>query len=116
MSPPDVDLAFDLDELVGAFGEPTALSQPELLTYWFSYERPDGVKIILTLSGYERSVGIIVRLSDQVAATAVHLERCDAVRVLEPDRKTLEITGEEPPARCFLALDGDQILDVNIRH
>lgn len=109
-----MDLDFDLDELVALFGEPTPLSHPELLDYWFRYDRSDGGSVTVTLSGYERSVAVIVRCSDEVACSSVRIERCDAVRVLEPGRKTLEIVGESPPVRAVLALDGDLVLDLQI--
>lgn len=115
MSGVDVDLSFELDELVEVFGEPTHLSEPDLLSYWFTYERGDGVVVSLSLSGYERSVAVIVRVSERVAASAVRLEHCDAVRVLEADRRTLEVVAQNPAARCVLALDGDLILDVGVQ-
>jgi hypothetical protein len=35
----DSDLVFDLEELVCVFGEPLPLSSPELLDFWFRYQR-----------------------------------------------------------------------------
>lgn len=108
------DLEFDLDELIGVFGIPLPLSNPELLDYWFRFDREDGVSVTLSLSGYERSVAIIVRMDAAVACSLVRIERCARVRVLEPDRKTVEVVGDKPPVRCFLALNGESILDVQI--
>lgn len=109
----DQDLHFDVDELAMLFGEPLPLSRPELLDYWFRYHRTDGISVTLSLSGYERSVAVIVRCSDQVAASSIRIDHCQYVRVLEADRKTLEIVSPEQRMRCFIALAGDSIVDVS---
>lgn len=110
----DRDLSFVLDELVGVFGPPLELSVPDLLDYWFSYQRSDGMTVTLTFSGYERTAGVIVRCSDDVACGSVSMGSCDVVRVLEPGKRTLELVSEDPAMRCFVALDGDSILDVQV--
>jgi len=112
MSVPDLDLEFDLGELVGVFGEPLDLSRPELRDYWFRYERADAISVTLSLDGYERSVAIIIR-TGSVACSSIRIASCDAVRVMEADRRTLEVISTTPTSvRCFLALEGDTILDV----
>jgi hypothetical protein len=110
----DTGLAFDLDELAGLFGDPLPISNPDVLDFWFRYRRSDGSSITLSISGYERSVAVIVRCSEEGATTAVQIDRCDSVRVLEPERKTLEIVGQSPPLRCFMALDGEATLDLSV--
>jgi hypothetical protein len=110
----DADLQFDLGELVELFGEPLPLSNPDVLDFWFRYRRPDGASVTLSLSGYERSVAIIVRCSDEVACSSVRIDRCEQVRVLEPERKTLEVVSSDPPLRCFVALDGESILELRV--
>lgn len=108
-------LDFDLDALTTIFGEPTPLSNPSLLDYWFTYKRSDGQTVTLSFSGYERSAGVIVRSSEKTAPAAVRLERCDSINVLEPGRRTFEVLASESKARCFVALDGDSILSVDVR-
>lgn len=108
----DRDLLFVLSELVDVFGPPLAVSVPDLADYWFSYQRADGLSVTLTLSGYERTAGVIVRCSNDVACGSVSMGSCDVVRVLEPSKRTLELVSQDPPLRCFVALDGDLILDV----
>ncbi len=108
----DKDISFSLDELEGVFGSPLGLSVPELLDYWFTYQRSDGMAVTLTLSGYERTAGVIVRGPGDVACVSVSMRSCDAVRVLEPERRTLEVISEDPPLRWFVALEGEVILDV----
>lgn len=110
----DADLVFDVAELVEVFGEPMSLSNAELLDYWFLYKRPDGGSVLLSLSGYERSVAIIVRCSEGAAASSVRIERCRGVRVLEAGLRTLEVVGDSPPIRCFLALDAESVLEVSV--
>jgi hypothetical protein len=109
-----VDLAFNLDELASLFGDPLPISNPEVLNFWFEYQRSDGATITLSLSGYERSVAVIVRCSDAGPTTSVRFDLCDSVRVLEPERKTLEIVGQSPPLRCFMALDGEATLGLTV--
>jgi hypothetical protein len=110
----DVNLVFDVDELVALFGEPLEWSNPELLDYWFRYERGDGASLTLSLSGYERSVSVIVRGVGGAGATSVRIDRCDRVQVLEPELGTLEVVGASPPIRCFLALEADSLLEVHV--
>lgn len=108
----DANLEFDPTELEEVFGAPLPLTNPDLLDYWFRFERHDGGSVLLTLSGYERSVAVIVRGAGGGTSSSFRVERCSAVRVLEADLKTVEIVGHTPPLRCFLALDGDDVLDL----
>jgi hypothetical protein len=68
----------------------------------------------LSLSGYERSVAVIVRCSEALACSSVRIDRCGRVKVLVAGRKTLEIVSLSPPRRCFVALAGDLILDLTV--
>lgn len=111
----DARLDCDLDELIGVFGVPLPLSSEERGEYWFGYDRPDGVSVTLHLSLLNRAVGVIVHCSPELEAASARLEGCTVVRVLEPNRKTVEIAtaaSDERPLRCFLALDGDSVMHV----
>lgn len=108
------DLAFEIEELRQVFGLPLPLSNPDLLDYWFRYDRRDGGSVLLTLSGYERSVAVIVRGTGGTMSCSLRLARCSSVRVLELERRTLEIVGDTPPLRCFLALDADDVLALSV--
>lgn len=110
----DRDLDFDLGELVAVFGEPTSLSKPELQDYWFSYERVDGATVTLSLSGFERVASVLVRCQDSLAIGPLRMENCIQVRVLEAERKTLEMVSEERSARCFVSLDGEALVDFRV--
>lgn len=114
MTGQDRDLTFDLESLVAVFGEPTSLSNPEALDYWFTYERSDGATVTLSLSGYERTAAVVVRVTDALAIGPVRIENCDEVKVLEIARRTIELVSREPQARCFLSLDGETVLDVKV--
>jgi|GEM_PF-1770522 len=109
----DGDLKFDLLGLLDLFGDPMDLSNPERLDYWFEYERADGVKVLLSFSGYMRSVAVIVRHSETVAHTA-RLERCDAIKILDPERRILEAVSSHHDSRCLISLDGETVLDVKV--
>jgi len=109
-----MNLEFSLDDLIDIFGEPLELSSPDLLDYWFRYERTDGIAITLSLSGYERSVGVIVTSFGTVECSYFHLDRTDSVHVLEKERRTFEILSSDPPVRCLVAMDSDSILSTDV--
>lgn len=67
--------------------------------------------MLLSLSGYDRSLVVIVRAVG-MGAISIRVSRCRAIRVLETSLRTVGIVGDSPPLRCFLALDGDPILDL----
>lgn len=97
-----------------AFGEPLPVSRPELQIYFFQYDRDDGGSVQLSLSGYERSVGVIVRGNGGSVSCSFSVARCSSVRVLEHHLRTLEVVGETPPLRCFLDLDDDSVLHLDV--
>ncbi len=107
-----MDVEFDLDAVVEVFGEPNARhSHPDRGDYWFDYRRPDGVAVRLILDVFDRKVMIGVDYG-ATASTSLHLEKCDWVRVLEVERRTVEVVSAEYSIRCFIALDGRSIMTI----
>jgi len=107
-----MDLEVDLDALLEVFGEPNGqLSHPDRGDYWFDYLRSDGVSIRLIFGLIDRRVAVGTGYGG-TASTSVKLQNCDRVRVLEPERRTIEIVSCEPPLRCFLSLDGETLMTV----
>lgn len=105
-----MDLEFDLDAIVEVFGEPLeSRSYPDRGDYWFEYRRPDGVAVRLVLGAFDRAVIVGVDYGT-AASTSVRLEQCDRVRVLEVEKRTLEVTSAALAVRCFLSLEGRSVL------
>lgn len=107
-------MEIDLDALVEVFGEPNiSRSHPDRGDYWFEYGRPDGVSVRLVLGVFDHKVSIGIDYG-ATAGTSLLVEKCDRVRVLEAERRTLEVISAEYSMRCFLSLDGASIMTVNV--
>jgi hypothetical protein len=107
------EILVETNELLGIFGLPTPLSNEESGIYWFEYQRPDGLKISLSFSIYERKAGLIVRLDENRTATSINMIDCSGIRVLDRNRRIIEIKGEGDNC-CVLALTGNDVLSVTI--
>jgi hypothetical protein len=107
------DLEFELAELVTVLGLPTPVSDQDRKIFWFEHRRSDGIEITLSLSVYERKVGVIVELERDRASSGVHLTECSSVRVLDSDRKIIEVVSETRAVRCVLAVEANTILDLS---
>ncbi len=93
----------DITELLIFFDELMSHTDEEKGIYWFKTNRADGFEITLVLSIYENHVGVIVRMLNQSIAS-LSLENCSEVRILDQERKCLEVLHEEKNGRCFLSL------------
>jgi len=51
---------------------------------------------------------------DGTSALSAGLEMADFVRVLEVDRRAIEVVSEEFKTRFFMSLDGESVLDVSV--
>lgn len=79
--------------------------------YWFRSTRPaDGIFITLIFSLYDGSVSVIISVND-IAVTSIEMKKCSEIHVLDQERKCLEIIHDNQIGRCFLALNGESILD-----
>jgi hypothetical protein len=107
------EILVETNGLLGIFGLPTPLSNEESGIYWFEYQRPDGLKIALSFSIYERKAGIVVRLDENRTASSINMNDCSRIQVLDDNRRIIELKGESN-ARCVLALSDNDVLSVTI--
>jgi malic enzyme len=101
----------DITELLIFFDE--LLSPPtdeELGIYWFGKNRSDGLIITLSFSVYERYVGVLINNKSNVAIADIDMKNCSEIRVLDEEKKCLEIIHDDNKGRCFLHLTGDTIV------
>jgi hypothetical protein len=108
------EIKFDLAELLLAFDEVLPMTDEEKGIYWLRSTRPDSIIIILCFSVYEMSANVIVRCNPQVVCSSVEMARCTSIKVLEAEKRCLEIISEGTASnlRCVLCLTGENILEV----
>jgi len=82
----------------------------ELGIYWFRVVRTDGITISLSFSIYECYVDTLVYIKDQVTISDISMKNCSEIRILDEEKKCLEIIHEDQKGRCFLHLTGDNIV------
>ncbi|MBD2767938.1 hypothetical protein IC235_08525 [Hymenobacter sp. BT664] len=108
------DINFDLSSLLVVFDELLPLTDEEQKIYWFKFTRPDRITITLVLSIYEEGANVIVRCNPAVTGASIRITQCTAVRVLDVEKKYLEVISETSGSsskRCFLSLLGDNIVE-----
>jgi hypothetical protein len=107
------ELECDITELLGAFSELLPLSDEETGHYWFRHNREDGFSIILILSIYESTVGLLLKM-EEADVTSLSFSRCRCVRLggRSKDTRIIEILGSvgNPAAYCAVRLHGDPIV------
>jgi len=98
-------LKFDITNLLIVFDElltpPTDEKQG---IFWFRAVRSDGLIITLSLSIYECYAGVLIHNRSDVAISSVSMKNCSEIRVLDENKKCLEILHAEGTKRCFLVL------------
>ena len=105
---------FDLNSLIIIFDESLPLTDEEQKIYWFKFTRSDNITITLAFSVYEREVNVIVRCNPEVACASIKITQCTTIRVLESEKRTLEINSENLDSssnRCFISLLGENIVE-----
>jgi hypothetical protein len=110
----DGGIEFDAEALMGVLGLPTHLSDEERGIYWFQYERPDGIVIIIDFARWDRKAGVLVLLDERRVCSSINLSECSSVRVLDETRRIVELRSVTYSTRCLVSLAGDDIVDVNI--
>lgn len=98
------DLLIIFDELV------TPPTNETSGIYWFRATRSDGLIISLSFSIYECYVDILVYNIDHITVTDIDMKKCSEIRILDKNKKCLEIVHDNKKGRCFLHLTGDSIL------
>jgi len=108
------DMDFDLSSLRVVFDELLPLTDEEQKIYWFKFTRSDSITISLVFSVYEGEVHVIVRCNSEVACASIKITQCTAVRVLEIEKKSLEVisgNADSLSKHCFISLLGDAIVE-----
>lgn len=77
--------------------------------YWFKSIKQDQTVIIFVISIFEKSVGIIIKNDSGTCFSNVDLENCLQIKVLDQDKKCLEVLSSN--GRCFLSLLTGSILN-----
>lgn len=104
-------MKFDITKLLIVFDELLAPpTDEEQGVYWFGATRTDGLIVTLSFSIYECYAGVLVCNNSDVAIARVHMKKCSEIRVLDEEKKSLEIIHDGSLGRCFLQLTGDSIL------
>lgn len=107
-------MELDFDAMVEVFGEPNERrSHPDRHDYWFDYRRTDGVAVQLIVNAFECRAIVGVDYGG-TAGTSLVVDKCDRVRVLEAERRTIEVVSTEYSLRCFLSLDGETLMTVDV--
>ncbi len=93
----------DLTEMLLFFDEPMSPTDEEMGTYWFKTRKTNGLSMTFAFSLYEKYVDIIIRGLDQDIAS-LSLKECSEIRVLDLERKCLEVLHSNGDGRCFVSL------------
>lgn len=105
------NLKVDITDLLIVFDEllvpPT---EEELGVYWFGIKRTDGIEVTLSFSIYERYVTVLLS-KPGTAISTTRLKNCSEIRILDQEKKCLEILHSNGKGRCFLALIGASVLE-----
>ena len=104
-------MKFDITQLLIVFDELlTPPTDEEQGVYWFRATRTDGLIVTLSFSIYEYYADALVCNNSDIAIASINMEKCSEIRVLDEEKKCLEIVHDGSQGRCFLALTGDSIL------
>lgn len=101
----------NLTDLLIFFDEQLPISDEEQRYYWFRSVRADGVSVDMSISLYDHHVTVGVDHGQGVGLVTLFMKDCSQIRVLDQQRKCLEIIHEGGGGRCFLALSGSPIVE-----
>ena len=102
-----------VSDLLVVFDELLPPTNEQLKQYWFHATRADGISVTLVVDDLQGLATVIVRSSPNVAEADVALSSCSSVRVLDTERRVVEIVSEPVDGhgtRCVLALSAGTIL------
>jgi len=104
-------MKFNITKLLIVFDEIlTPPTDEEQGVYWFRATRADGLIVTLFFSIYEYYAGVIVCKNPDIAIASINMKNCSEIRILNEEKKCLEIVHESDQRRCFLTLTNDSIL------
>lgn len=103
-------MKLEITKLFLFFEEIMPATDEEQGSYWLKTLRPDGLIITFAFSIHEAYVDIIIHNTSKIDIASLSLENCAEIRILDEERKCLEILHSNGRGRCFLQLTGDSIL------
>lgn len=101
-------MKYDITDLLIFFDELMPSTDEEQKVYWLKSKRQDKITIIFIVSVFEESVSIMLENEYGVALASVDIENCSEIKVLDQDKKCLEVLSSN--GRCFLSLLEGSIL------
>jgi hypothetical protein len=104
-------MKINIIDLLSIFDELLPLTNEEEGTYWLKISRNDEIAVTLAVSIYENKAAISIYGSSGLAIAGLHFINCQEVKVLDENRKCLEILHDNGRGRCFLSLLGNPILE-----
>jgi len=104
-------MKIDINELLIFFDELMPASDKEQGIYWLKTLRSDGLIITFAFSIYEEYVDIVIHNTSKIDIASLSLDNCSEIRVLDENRKCLEVLHDNGSRRCFLSLLASPILE-----
>jgi predicted small integral membrane protein len=102
----------DITQLLTIFDKIlTPPTDEELGVYWFEATRADGLIVTLLFSIYECYASVLIGNDADVGIASIRMKNCSEIKVLDEEKKSLEIIHNSFLGRCFLQLTGDSILN-----
>lgn len=98
----------DITDLLIFFDELMPSTDEEQKVYWLKSKKQDQITIIFIVSVFEESVSIMLENEYDVALASIDIEKCSEVKILDQDKKCLEVLSSN--GRCFLSLLKGSIL------
>ena len=106
-------MIIDINEMLLFFDTLLPATEEEQGIYWLATKREDGFHITFVFSIYENYVTIIIKNESELCIASMSLKNCTQIKILDQNKKCLEIVDVNGKRRCFLSLLGDSILDYN---
>ncbi len=103
----------DITELFVFFDEVMPSTDEEQKIYWLKTTREDQLTVICIISIFEESVAILIENEKETCISSVDFKNCPQIRILDQEKKCLEVLSSDGHGRCFLSLLGDSILSYN---
>jgi hypothetical protein len=100
----NVKMDFNITDLLILFDELDNLTNEELGEFWFRSYAVKEFIVTLIIYKHDLNTSVIVKTIDNFEVASVDLINCNKIRVLDFDRKCLEILHNSETGRCFISL------------
>jgi hypothetical protein len=102
---------FDLTDLLILFDELDHSSEEELGYFWLKYSKENEFKISLIISKPEAKAILSVETMISNCSASLCLNNCNKIRVLDFEKKCLEIWHDLESSRCFLSFSNEVLME-----